>query len=63
MMVTPDGSCRYEAVERCGATFGSVGIKNRASSVTVIHVPVTKFANSCCACAVKILINVIPLGL
>jgi len=41
MMVTPDGSCRCEAVERCGASFGSVGIRTRASSVTVIRVPMT----------------------
>jgi hypothetical protein len=53
-MDTPDGSCRYETVEPCGATFGSVGIRIRASSVTVIKLPVMKFANSCCEYAVKI---------
>jgi hypothetical protein len=54
MMVPPDGSCRYEAVERCGGAFGSVGMRTRASSVTVIRGPVTKFANSCCEYAVEI---------
>jgi len=53
-MATPDGSCRYEAVERCGATFDSVGSRTRASSVTVICVLVTKFANSCSEYTVKI---------